>query len=115
MFVQTHLDLDAKNREAQMGELLDMVANLPRAIVAADFNEAHASEFAPFERAGFKMANCSRHGSFFTHRRRDSSFTPAIDNVLVKGFDVLSVRTADDSMLLSDHRILVCRLAKSST
>ena len=51
-----------------------------------------------------------RHGTFPTHRRRSVAITPASDNVLVKGFDILSVHTEDDPMILSDHRMLVCRL-----
>jgi endonuclease/exonuclease/phosphatase (EEP) superfamily protein YafD len=72
-------------------------------------------EFKPFEKVGFRLANGGAFGTFLTHRRRNTAFTPAIDNVLVKGFDILSVRTEDDSMILSDHRMLVCRLrAKGS-
>ena len=33
----------------------------------------------------------------------------AKDNVLVRGFDIIEVGTADDALLLSDHRILACR------
>ena len=51
---------------------------------------------------------------FANMRHRNTAFTPAIDNVLVKGFDILSVHTDDDSMLLSDHRMLVCRLRANS-
>ena len=115
VFVQTHLDLDAGNRKSQLDELVGMFGDLPSVILSADFNEASADEFAPFLNAGFKMANCSGLGTFFTHRRRNTAFTPAIDNVLVKGFDVLSARTADDAMILSDHRVLVCRLAPRSS
>ena len=78
--------------------------------MSGDFNVDDASEFRPFFLAGFAQANCGGHGTFPTHRRRRVAITPAIDNVLVKGFDILSVRTEDDPMILSDHRMLVCRL-----
>ena len=51
-----------------------------------------------------------RSWDFANMRRRNTAFTPAIDNVLVKGLDILSVHTDDDSMILSDHRMFVCRL-----
>lgn len=114
-FAQTHLDLDADNRRLQFEELLRRFGNVPNMILAADFNEAGMDEFKPFEKVGFRLANGGAFGTFLTHRRRNTAFTPAIDNVLVKGFDILSVRTEDDSMILSDHRMLVCRLrAKGS-
>ena len=107
VLAQTHLDLDETNRRTQFAELLRLLGDFPRVILSGDFNEARLEEFDVFKRAGFAMAN---DGRLFTHRRRNTAYTPAIDNVLVKGFDVISARTADDSMLLSDHRILLCRM-----
>lgn len=111
--VHTHLDLDARNRQSQLDELLRRFGGLENVIISGDFNQDRMDAFGPFLKAGFRMANGGRLGLFLTHRRRDTSFTPAIDNVLVKGFDVLSVRTEDDSMMFSDHRMLVCRLLKT--
>ena len=98
------------NRQSQLAELLRQFGDQPNVIVSGDFNQATIDEFDPFVKAGFKLANGGGLGMFLTHRRRKTSFTPAIDNLLVKGFDILSVRTGDDSMILSDHRMLVCRL-----
>lgn len=112
VFVQTHLDLDEPNRRRQLDELLHQFGDLPNVIISADFNQAKFDELLPFAKAGFKFANGAGFGYFLTHRRRDTSFTPAIDNLLVKGFDIISVRSDDNAMLLSDHRILVCRLKK---
>ena len=112
VIVQTHLDLDAPNRGSQLDQLLRQFKDEPYVIISADFNQAKLDEFKRFSEAGFKFANGTGFGCFLTHRRRDTSFTPAIDNLLVKGFDVLSVRTDDNAMLLSDHRILVCRLIR---
>lgn len=81
--------------------------------MAGDFNISHLDEYRIFTDAGFKMANASSFGRFRTHRKRWTSFNTAIDNVFVRGFDILDAWTDDDSMLLSDHRILVCRLRPS--
>ena len=111
--VHTHLDLDAKNRRLQLDELLKRFGSLKHIIISADFNQDCMKAFDPFVKAGFQIANGGKFGTFLTHRRRNTSFTPAIDNVLVKGFDILSVRTEDNSMTFSDHRMLVCRLVKA--
>ena len=111
VIVETHLDLSAAERKAQIAELVMEFGREERVIVSGDFNVDGADEFRPFLAAGFAQANCGRHGTFPTHRRRRAAITTAIDNVFVKGFDVLGVQTADDALELSDHRPLVCRLA----
>lgn len=108
--VQTHLDLVDEPRRYQIARLLEEFGSLKHVIIAGDFNISHEEEFVPFANAGFAMANVSTFGRFRTHRRRDTSYTTAIDNVFVKGFDILDAWTDDDSMLLSDHRVLLCRL-----
>ena len=89
---------------------IDVFGTPTRKVGCMIFNVTGPDEFKPFSDAGFRMANCGDFGTFLTHRRRKTYYSPAIDNVLVRGFDILSARTADDSMLLSDHRILACRL-----
>ena len=111
--VQTHLDLADEPRRHQIACLVKEFGALRNVIIAGDFNISHEAEFVPFAKAGFAMANASTFGRFRTHRRRDTSYTTAIDNVFVKGFDILDAWTDDDSMLLSDHRILLCRLRHS--
>ena len=108
--VETHLDLSAAERRSQIEELVAEFGGCGRVIVSGDFNVEDGGEFAPFRKAGFALANFGRFGRLNTHRRRRISATPAIDNVLVKGFDILEADTADDALLLSDHRLLVCRL-----
>ena len=108
--VETHLDLSAEERRSQIEELVAEFGGCGRVIVSGDFNVEDGGEFAPFRKAGFALANFGRFGRLNTHRRRRVSATPAIDNVLVKGFDILEADTADDALLLSDHRLLVCRL-----
>ena len=109
-FAETHLDLDDACRKAQIAELLELCGKLPRVVLSGDLNISSLTELAPFAAAGFKATNSGRFGVFRTHRRRNTGYTTAIDNVLVKGFEILGTWTADDAMLLSDHRILACRL-----
>lgn len=113
--VQTHLDLVDEPRHHQIAHLLEKFGRLRNVIIAGDFNVSHEEEFAPFEKFGFTMANASSFGRFRTHRRRDTSYTTAIDNIFAKGFEILEAWTEDDSMLFSDHRILLCRLRPKTT
>ena len=108
--VQTHLDLVDEPRRHQIACLVEKFGAQRNVIIAGDFNVSQTEEFAPFEKAGFAMANASTFGRFRTHRRRDTSYTTAIDNIFVKGFDILDAWTDENSMLLSDHRVLLCRL-----
>jgi endonuclease/exonuclease/phosphatase family metal-dependent hydrolase/predicted phosphodiesterase len=110
VLVQTHLDLVEECRQHQLARLANEFKDCERVIVAGDFNIARLDEYRVFTDAGFKMANASSFGRFRTHRKRYTTFSTAIDNVMVKGFDILDAWTEDDSMLLSDHRILLCRL-----
>ncbi len=110
VIVETHLDLSAAERKAQIADLVAEFGREERVIVSGDFNVDDAGEFRPFLKAGFVQANCGGHGTFPTHRRRRTAITTAIDNVFVKGFEILGVQTADDALELSDHRLLVCRL-----
>ena len=110
LMIQTHLDLDEESRKVQLAELLEMAAPWRHAIISGDFNIAGANELSLFADGGFSMANHGRFGALPTHRRRRTSFTPAIDNVLVKGFDIVSAWLGDESMVLSDHRIFAVRL-----
>ena len=108
--VQTHLDLDAEVRAAQIAELAACLKNEPRVILSGDFNVSSASEYAPLEAIGLVGANFSHFGTLPTHRRRSFALTPAIDNVFVRGFEFTDVAVGDPSLSLSDHRPLVCTL-----
>lgn len=108
--VQTHLDLDAEVRAAQIAELAECLKDEQRVILSGDFNVSSAAEYAPLEAIGLAGANFSRFGTFPTHRRRSFAATPAIDNVFVRGFELTDVAVGDPSLSLSDHRPLVCTL-----
>ena len=112
VIVETHLDLSADERKAQIAALVAEFGAEERIIISGDFNVDTPDEYRPFLDAGFEAANCGRFGALSTHRRRRTAITPAIDNVFVKGFAVRDVRTADDALELSDHRLLVCTLAE---
>lgn len=104
---QTHLDL-TKERKAEIAELVKAASDCPYAIVAGDFNVEDLSEYAPFAAAGFVAANGGAFGTHLTHRKRKTTFSPAVDNVFVKGFEMTGAFTFDDDCRLSDHRMLVC-------
>lgn len=110
VIVETHLDLSRPERTAQIAELAQTFGREARVIVSGDFNVDDGGEFKPFLDAGFAAANFGSFGVFNTHRRRRTALTPAIDNVFVKGFRIRGVRTADDALALSDHRLVICRL-----
>ena len=110
LVVETHLDLGADERRSQIAELVAEFGGCERVILSGDFNVEDGSEFNPFKKAGFALANFGRFGALATHRRRRTAATPAIDNVLVRGFEIVEATTADDALMLSDHRLLVCRL-----
>lgn len=114
VLVQTHLDLVDEPRRHQLATLVKEFGSHERVIIAGDFNISSLNEYRIFTDAGFMMANDVSFGRFRTHRRRSTSFTTAIDNVFVKGFDIIDAWTSDDSMLFSDHRILLCRLKYSN-
>lgn len=109
--VETHLDFaDAEVRRAQIEELIRLFGSCRHVIVSGDFNVAETCEYAAFERAGFRLANAGRYGELPTHRRRKVGLTPSIDNVMVRGFDILDVSLADEPLALGDHRALRCVL-----
>lgn len=109
--VETHLDFaDAEIRRTQVEELIRLFGNCPRVIISGDFNVAEPYEFAAFARAGFRLANAGGFGEFPTHRRRKVDLTPVIDNVMVRGFDILDVSVVDEPLRFSDHRALRCAL-----
>lgn len=109
--VETHLDLSREERMRQIAELAEAVSGRGRVILSGDFNVDDLNEFAVFRKIGLEPANGGRFGVFNTHRRRRMTITPAIDNVLVRGLSICGVETADDELMLSDHRMLVVRLA----
>lgn len=76
-------------------------------IICADFNIANNSEYDIFKEAGFCLANCGDNGTFYTY----PAYNPesALDNIIVKGFNIKNVSTLRDPNL-SDHCLIKCTL-----
>ena len=107
-FVQTHLDwarlpdqnkrhpTDRRYAQRQIKQLVRHFKDVPYVIVSADFNVSRRWHFKEFDKAGYTVANTGRY--------------KLLDNVVVKGFDVKDLFSADDQLRLSDHRIVGCVL-----
>lgn len=107
-FVQTHLDWarlpDEKKRpredrrfaQRQIKQLVEHFKDVPYVIVSADFNVSRRWHFEEFDKAGYTVANTGQY--------------KFLDNVVVKGFDVKELFSADDQLRLSDHHIVGCVL-----
>lgn len=108
IFVETHLDWNQGNngasfRKKQIDYLIETFKNVPHVILCADFNTSNIHEFQPFVDAGFTLANGGAHGTINTY----SSSNPKspIDNIIVKGFNILNVKVTGDNSL-SDHLLI---------
>ena len=117
--VQSHLDWycgeDRKTPYArgQMLQLVERFKDVPYVIIAADFNVARAVDYAPFVEAGYTLANGGADGALNTYGKflkNQPAGTRVLDNVVVKGFDIRGIFTADNDYKLSDHKIFGCNL-----
>ena len=107
-FVQTHLDWarlpdqderppeDKRFAQRQIKQLIAHFKDVPYVIVSADFNVSRRWHFKEFDKAGYTVANTGRYD--------------LLDNVVVKGFNIKNLFSADDERRLSDHRIVGCVL-----
>ena len=107
-FVQTHLDWarlpdqderppeDKRFAQRQIKQLIAHFKDVSYVIISADFNVSCRWHFKEFDKAGYSVANTGRYD--------------LLDNVVVKGFDVKDLFSADDERRLSDHRIVGCVL-----
>lgn len=110
VIVSAHLDWNSGDsgkvyRQRQIAEIVERFGNLPRVIICGDWNVDEASEFAPFEAAGFTLANKTAAGSLPTWPSGESPNLP-IDNIVVKGLRVSNVKVFNDQTL-SDHCLIV--------
>lgn len=108
LFVETHLDWNQGKegedcRATQIQKLIDEFRNYPYVIICADFNVSDINEFQPFVAAGFSLANGGELGIFSTYPA--SNPTSPIDNIITKGFSILSIEVMGDKRL-SDHCIV---------
>jgi endonuclease/exonuclease/phosphatase family metal-dependent hydrolase len=101
---------------AQYNELVAYCADFEYVILAGDFNASAQWDYgmadvvAPlFHDAGFSSSWCDYMGAVDTYP--DSEYQPAnLDNVFVKGFSVTNSQVVDDSIDLSDHKMIFCEL-----
>lgn len=110
-FVATHLAyLGARARAPQAQRLAELCASTPGPlIVTGDLNAPiEAQELAPL--LGNLDDAFARVGIATADERRESCGSERIDQVLVRGFDVVECRVAREAGDLSDHWPVVTRL-----
>lgn len=118
--VATHLDWELtgnpKRRELQMRELVEAFRGEEYVILCGDFNTNEGpQEWKIFEAAGWSLAVPSDPArAIMTGRENHGRGDVSIDNIIVKGFDVSGLGTADDDYVLSDHRPIFCTLTMKS-
>lgn len=112
-FVVTHLDWNEREigkdcRAKQIEELIETFKDDHHVILCADWNTQAESEYAPFIRAGYTMANNGYMGKVKTWPAGPKASGP-IDNIICKGFAVTGVH-ARHRPDLSDHALIEASL-----
>lgn len=112
-FVATHLDWNERKigkecRAKQIQELIETFKNDRHVILCADWNTQSKSEYDPFFRAGYTMANNGYMGRVKTFPAGPKASGP-IDNIICKGFAVTGVH-ARHRPDLSDHALIEASL-----
>lgn len=110
-FVETHLDwnqgTDGKDcRLSQIQALVQAFKDRPYVIICADYNVADVNEYKPFEDAGFILATS---GKLIESNENSSNQSFTIDNIVVKGFDVVDFDILCNTFL-SDHSLFCTQL-----
>lgn len=108
LFVETHLDWNegvngANYRKSQIAYLSATFSKFRNVIICGDFNVSNESEYSPFVNSGFSLVNTGDHGTHYTYPADNPKH--AIDNIIVKGFSIISVDSISDEEL-SDHSLL---------
>lgn len=98
-----NLNPDTLN-EAQMKELIEVLKDEERVVIAGDFNCKSFDSFRLFEAAGYTLAN---NGSLDTCP--SASQNHALDNIITKGLQVSDVRVYPTS--LSDHNAISAEIS----
>lgn len=99
--VETHLDWNqgengAAYRQSQMEELAEAFEDYQYVIICADYNSKDKEEYRCFVNRGYFFAN-----DWITNKNKKIT----IDNIIVKGFEVLSCIIVED-WKLSDHSLM---------
>lgn len=106
IFVSTHLAFDMKNEDValnQIKEIINRYRNEDNVILCGDWNVLDVSSFDLFSSAGYQLANHGKFGDYLT-----CSYY-AIDNIVVKGFDI--EKTYIKRTSLSDHNMIIAVLS----
>lgn len=121
VFVSTHLDwhYDANKRKSQMRKLVDDFKDDPRVVIAGDFNVGirepgkkaldNPAEYRVFADAGFTLGNDGRYKTAPAGKTNDPENCYALDNIIVKGLEILEFRVFDRPDL-SDHALVRAKL-----
>lgn len=106
---EAHLATDAEQpaRTQQIAELITAFQNDSHVIIMGDFNCADIAEYAPFENAGYRMANGGYLGTLLTWNATEPQ-SPT-DNIVCKGFAIGKIETFADATM-TDHFALMAEL-----
>lgn len=100
------------HRQTEFEELLRVMREEEHVILMGDFNAYSVSEFALFQKAGYRIANGGEFGTFdtWTNFDKPSSWkNKAIDNIIVSR-DIRILNVSVDRRDLSDHSMLIADL-----
>ena len=100
------------HRQTEFEELLRVMREEEHVILMGDFNAYSVSEFALFQKAGYRIANGGEFGTFdtWTNFDKPSSWkNKAIDNIIVSR-DIRILNVSVDRRDLSDHNMLIADL-----
>ena len=107
--VITHLAFDVNNPDIARNQILELIGtfdDFPYVIICGDFN-TQIDKYELFINAGYKLANHGELGNFGTYP--SSNPNKPLDNIIVKGFDIYSVRV--EKSFLSDHLPIICEIS----
>ena len=99
---------DTTKQEIQVAELIAAFEQDEYVIIMGDLNLPSLSVLNPFIAAGYSIANGGEFGPFNTYRKTDAFANRALDNIIVKGFNIKKVYMIDND--LSDHNPILADL-----
>ena len=111
--IVSHLDWNqgengAEYRRSQIQELVESFSDDKYVIISADFNISDLTELEPFKKAGYIMSSDKEKDILYTFPASNPS--EPLDNIIVKGFDIIQTNIFQDRNL-SDHCVISSKLA----
>ena len=107
VFVSTHLAFDKNNEDVacnQIRELIEKYKDEEHIFICGDWNIFDVHNFNLFTEAGYQIANHSKYGDFDTW---DGG--AVLDNIIVKGYDIVDVKMINTATSISDHNPIVVK------